>query len=321
MKRFAGSLAIVGAAALIASGCNKGKPEAGQPAGQTAAAPVAANAAEQKAEKPVPYAYPPPVKGHYKEINIGSFDLVDGIAYPSARGAGTVVYATSKPIASPVLAGSPCPMTQARFLTQLRDSRWVEVPVGASGKSRYFAAGTAFDGSSREEDSGGHYFSAKGKLDGGRISGSVRHKQYGSLEFDLPVSTPQTPEVSQADYSNGTRGSEGEQTPGEQEVTAAYTAVRAAALQRDLRGLLAAQGFDQKQIAAIRGLDGIDADLAVYADRFLEPGTAGEFTKHSGVSYVKGEGTNSKGKKFVNFYWFAPCKDQLVLVSISENPQ
>jgi hypothetical protein len=31
------------------------------------------------------------VKGHHKEINIGEFDLVDGIAYPATGGAGTVV--------------------------------------------------------------------------------------------------------------------------------------------------------------------------------------------------------------------------------------
>jgi len=30
---------------------------------------------------------------------------------------------------------------------------------------------------------------------------------------------------------------------------------------------------------------------------------------------------NSKGAKFINFYHFAPCRERLVLVSISENPQ
>ena len=37
-------------------------------------------------EKVPPYTYPAPVKGHYKEINIGEFDVVDGIAYYSWGG-------------------------------------------------------------------------------------------------------------------------------------------------------------------------------------------------------------------------------------------
>ena len=77
----------------------------------------------------MPYAYPAPVKGHLDDVNTGNFDLVDGIAYPASRGAGTVVYVTSKPIASPVLAGSPCPMTQARALTSIRNAGWVEVTL------------------------------------------------------------------------------------------------------------------------------------------------------------------------------------------------
>jgi hypothetical protein len=32
------------------------------------------------ATAPAAYTYPAPVKGHYKEINTGSFDLTDGIA-------------------------------------------------------------------------------------------------------------------------------------------------------------------------------------------------------------------------------------------------
>lgn len=49
-------------------------------------------------EKVATYSYPAPVKGHHKEINIGEFDVVDGIAYPAIGGAGTVVWVTEKPI-------------------------------------------------------------------------------------------------------------------------------------------------------------------------------------------------------------------------------
>src|SRR5262249_12021958 len=72
---------------------------------------------------PAPYAYPAPVKGHYKEINTGDFDLVDGISY--AAGEGTVVLATEKPIASPILAGSICPMTQARAIALIRNAGYL----------------------------------------------------------------------------------------------------------------------------------------------------------------------------------------------------
>jgi hypothetical protein len=167
------------AIALALAGC--GKQEGGASEKKSAAAPPKA-----VEEKPAPYTYPPPVKGHYKEINIGEFDLVDGIAYTATGGGGTVVYVTDKAIASPMLAESVCPMTQARALTELRNAR--------------------------------------------------------------------------------------------------------------------------------------DADVAVYSDRFLT-GTTGEFTAKAGTSYLRVEGTNSKGKKFVNFYHFVPCGERLVLVSISENPQ
>src|SRR5450755_2019017 len=89
-------------------------------------------------EKPVPYTYPAPVKGHYKEINIGEFDVVDGIAYPATGGVGTVVYVTDKPIASPMIADSACPMTLARALTELRDGKYLEVTL-LRGASKYFA--------------------------------------------------------------------------------------------------------------------------------------------------------------------------------------
>jgi hypothetical protein len=298
------------AVALALSGCNK---EAAAPA--TAATQKAA-----AADKVAPYTYPAPVKGHYKEINIGEFDLVDGIAYLATGGAGTVVYVTSKPIASPMIAGSACPMTQARVLAEMRDARYLEVTL-AGGKSKYFAAGTYFAGSSREQEVGGRYWSSTMKAGPEHAVGSVQHKRSGSFEFDLPISNPKVKEVSESDRTQGNRYDATAPRPTEQAVTTAYRALHDAALKKNLRGVLAAQGFDTRQIAAIRGLEGIDADFLVYADRFLVPGSAGEVSLRPGTGYVRTEGTNSKGQKFANFYHFAPCGDHLVLVSIAENLQ
>ncbi|MEO8347407.1 MAG: HEAT repeat domain-containing protein [Acidobacteriota bacterium] len=260
------------------------------------------------------------VQGHFEEINIGSFDLVDGIAWP-AEGGSTVVYVVSKPIASSALASSPCPMTMARALTALRNAGWVEVTLDSAGKSDYFASGTPFGGASREQEVGGNYWSSNLRKAGSRAVGSVEHKERGGFRFDLPLSSPKINEVSESDRSRGRRADESSPTPTEQAVTEAYRAAREAALKKDWHGLLAAQGFDPKQIAAIRGLDGIDADLAVFADRFLKPGTADEFQSDAGYGAVRGEGANSKGAKFINYYWFSLCQGKLVLFSVTENPQ
>jgi hypothetical protein len=260
------------------------------------------------------------VKGHYREVNLGEFDLVDGIAYVATGGAGTVVYVTSKPIASPLLADSACPMTQARALSELRDVSYLDVTLD-HGTSKYFAAGKAFGGSSREESVGGRYWSSKMNDVPDRAVGVVAHRQYGHFEFDLPLSRPSVNEVSQGDWVHGIRSDKSAPKPTEQAVTAAYRAVHDAALSKDLKALLAAQGFDAKQIAAIRGLDGIDADLALYSDRFLTPNVPDEFSAKPGTAYVRAEGVNAKGKKFANYYHFTPCGERLVLVSIAENPQ
>lgn len=127
--------------------------------------------------------------------------------------------------------------------------------------------------------------------------------------------------MSEDDRTQGNRYDVTAPKPTEQAVTAAYRAMHDAALKKNLKGLLAAQGFDAKQIAAIRGLEGIDADFTVYADRFLVPSAPDEVSVKPGTGYVRTEGSNSKGQKFANFYHFAPCGDHLVLVSIAENPQ
>ncbi len=272
---------------------------------------------------PVPYAYPPPVKGHLDDANTGNFDLVDGIAYPARSGAGTVVYVTSKPIASPVLAGSPCPMTLARALTSIRDAGWVEVTLDPKGKSKFFTRGTAFGGTGREEEVGGRHWISRLDLAAGRARGTVKHKEHGEFEFDLPVLSPKVREVSESDRMDGVRGDPDGASPTEAQLTTAYDALRAAAAKKDLKALLAAEGFEGAQVAAIRGLEGIGGDFAVYADRFLSPGTPtpDEFQSRPGLGAVRSEGVNAKGAKFINYYWFTPCGETLVLVAISENPQ
>jgi hypothetical protein len=231
-----------------------------------------------------------------------------------------VVYVANKPIASPMLAESACPMTQARALSELRDVKYLKVTL-LHGASKNFAAGKAFGNSSREQDVGSRYWTSRVKDDPDRAIGSVVHKSEGSFDFDLPLSKPKVKKLIESDRTGGIRPDATAPRPTEEAVTAAYRTLHDAALKKNLKRVLVAQGFDAKQVAAIGGLDGIDVDFAVYADRFLAPGTPGEFTARSGTGYVMAEGVNSKGKKFANFYHFVPCGDRLVLVTIAENPQ
>lgn len=315
MSGFRYPLFVACAAIFAALACGN-EPEVAS--GGKPAAPAVQKVAESKSERPSPYSYPPPVKGHLSEVDTGDFDLVDGVAY-TAKGGGTVVYVASKPIASPALADSPCPMTQARALTTLRNAGYVEVILDGAGQSESFVRGTPFGGTGREQ--GGRSWSSKLALASGRATGSVQHKHYGEFEFELPVSSPKVTEVSENDRAQQRHGDPLGATPTKQQVASAYQAVREAALEKDLQALLAAQGFDGKQIAAIRGLEGIDADFAAYADRFLAPGTTGEFQNGPGWGAIVGSGANSKGAKFTNFYWFTPCRERLVLVALNESPQ
>ena len=315
MRRF--HFLLFAAAVLAAVACGRREPGPSS----SAPAPSPSPAAEAK---PVPYTYPAPVKGSIHEINIGRFNLVDGVAFTAGDGTGTVVFASSKPIASPVLADSPCPMTEARSLKTLRNASWAEVTVDARGKSKYFGYGTAFDGSAFDKSPGGREFRVyRRPSPPNRIVGTAVHRRDGDFQFDLPLGIPTIREVSEMNISDGRKSDETAPRPVEAAVTAAYVAVREAALAKNAKGILAPQGFGEKTIEAIRGLDGIDADLAVYADRFLQPGTPtpGEFTAQPGTAYVRTEGVNSKGKKFANYYHFNSCGSRLVLVAISENPQ
>jgi len=299
--------------ALAVVGCGKDE--------SVAARHAAANAKNVVEEKPPPYTYPAPAKGHFKEVNVGEFDVVDGIAYTATGNAGTVVYVTSKAIASPLLADSACPMTRARALTELRNASYMEVTLNSKGISKYFAAGTAFNGSSKDTSPGGRYWQSRLKQDASHATGMVVHRTDGHFEFDMPVYTPQVNEFSEGDSSDGLRYDKALPKPTEAAVNAAFKALHDAALKKDLKALLAAQGFDKKQVAAIRGLDGVDGDFAIYADRFLTPGNPDDFTARPGTAYVHTLGVNSKGKKFANYYHFVPCGTQLVMVRIAENPQ
>jgi hypothetical protein len=239
------------------------------------------------------------VKGHYGEINIGKFDLVDGIAY--AEGKDTVVYVTEKPIASPILAGSTCAITQARALALLRNSAYIVVSMNAGGAPNYFEAGTIYHGQMIDR-AGRNVRVSGGKTKDAHVAGTATDKAHGKFDFDLPVA------------SAGPA-----RTVAQAELFAAYTAVRRAAIAKDLNAMLSALGFDAKQSESIRGLAGIDADFASHADRFLDPGAPEEPDLRA--MRVGGRGKNSKGAAFINYYTFATCGDKLVLVKIGENPQ
>jgi hypothetical protein len=265
--------------------------------------------------KPAPYGYQAPVKGHVKEINIGEFDLVDGIAYPSMNG-GTVVYVVSRPIASPMLVESACPLTQARALSLLRNASFSEVTLDAAGRSRYFGAGKAIGGGLTDLTARG--WSSTLKTDAGRASGSVVHRQYGRYEFDLLLSNPKFDQISEGDRQQKRRLAATTPKPTGQAVIDAYVALRDAALRKDLKATLLALGFDAKQTTAIRGMEGIDADFQEFADRFLKPGTPGDPWPKPGSGQVRGEGLKASGKKFFNDYYFDACGDRLVLTGMVE---
>jgi hypothetical protein len=312
------ALAVVWLALLAAAGCGKQEPASSAGSGGGAAKEAAVKEAPRKAvvETVPPYTYAAPVKGHVHEANLGQVDLVDGIAYPSPAVGGTVVFVTSKPIASPMLVDSACPFVQARALAALRDASFAEVTLDAGARSKYFAAGGAY-GNRFTDLTAGAWASALA-TDAGRAKGNVNHARYGQFEFDLPLSHPAQDELTYGDRQNKRALAASTPKPEPQAVTATYTALRDAALRKDLKATLAALGFDAKQVAAIRGMEGIDADFAVFADRFLTPGTPGDPWTRAGSGQVRGEGVKASGKKYFNDYYFDLCGERLVLTGIVE---
>ena len=302
--------------ALALSGCGKEQP-ATQSSGQEAAKVAkTAKATRPVEEKVPPYSYAAPVKGHVKEANIGDFDLVDGVAYTATNGGGTVIYVVSKAIASPLLAGAACPLTQARALAKLRNASYAEVTLDADGKSKYFAAGMPFGGSLT--DLTPRDWISTLKVDADHAKGNVVHRRDGKYEFDLPLSTPKFDQISDGDRQQKRKLPATTPKPTGQAVLATYMALRDAALKKDLKATLLALGFDAKEATAIRGMEGIDADFAVYADRFLTPGTPGDPWSKPGGGQIRGEGTKASGRKFYNDYYFDLCGDRLVLTGIVE---
>jgi len=241
------------------------------------------------------------------------------LAYTASSGGGTVVYVTSKPIASPILASSSAPMSEARAIAFLRDAGYLEVTLDASGKSSYVASGTQLGGKTRDEDVGGRYWKIEAKKPAaGRAAAKVVHPSEGGFEFDLPIAKPKLAEVSEGDRAQGRRAAPGASAPEESRVLEVYRAMHEAARAKDLAALLAAQGFSKETTSAIRRLPGIEADFLVLADRFLAPGEPQEPTVYEGYGGVGASGVNSKGEKYSNYYEFAPCGDRLLLVGISE---
>ena len=273
--------------------------------------------AESGATTAAPAHEPAAVSGHVEEINTGTFDLVDGIAYRAAG--GTVVFVTAEPIASASLAGSPCPATHARSLALLRDSPFAEVTLDAAGQSSYFLWGTPFGGRGRAERTADESWVSASAEEGGRARGRARHPDYGGFTFDLPVLTAVEPGVSETDVMDGRLS--GTSTPAEAALLAAYEALRAAARAGDLGAFLATQGFTAEQVEAVRALPGIAEDLAGLAGRFLDPGTPEESTLEVGHASLGARGKNPRGEEFFNFYRLVPCGRELVLVAIGENPQ
>jgi hypothetical protein len=283
--------------------------------------PVDAGKEKTAEEKVPPYSYPAPVKGRLKEVNIGEFDLVDGIAYPSTSG-GTVVFVVAKPVASPLLVDSACPLIQAKALALLRNAGFSEVTLDAGGRSKYFVAGAPFHGSLVDTTSGGRQWSSTLKTDAGRAAGSVTHRQYGKFEYDLPLSNPKVDEISYGDREQKRRLPATAPKPSEPAVKEAYEKLRDAALRKDQKAMLGAMGFDAKQTLAIRGLEGIGADFSVFSDRFLTPGTPGDPSTRPGSGQIRGEGLKqSAGKKYWNDYYFDLCGERLVLTGMTEQTQ
>lgn len=271
-----------------------------------------------------PYSYPSPVSGHFSEANTGDFDLVDGIAYPARDAAkGSVVFVTAKPIASPVLANASCPATQARALTLLRNSGYVEVTLDAKGHSDTFIHGSPYGGQGRGIDVGGGEWGGEIASDGSRAKGKVAHRYYAKFDFDLPLARTQPGEASEEDRMAAGYASWGGDAPVPTEVDAitAYGVTRRAVLDGDLGAYLELQGFDEGQAEKIRGLAGIDDDFRAHRDRFLDPGAPETPTLANGFAALGARGTNSKGEAFANYYEFTPCGGKLILTSIGLNPQ
>ena len=275
---------------------------------------------EPALERASPAQAPASVKGRFEEINIGKFDLVDGIAWPT-DGAGTVVYVASKPIASSMLGSSACPATMARALVAVRDAGWVEVTLDAAGKSDYFGSGKPYGGSSREKEVGGETWSATLQKAEGRAAGNVKHKERGGFEFDLPLLQPEGQggqrERPDAGPASGRVVPLADGTTDDRRLRRGARRGDEEGLERPPPGTRLRRDTVSRDPRAQRHR----CRPGALRRRFLKPGPPGEIEARQGHGAVQGEGANSKGAKFINYYWFAPCQGKLVLYSVTENPQ
>ncbi len=270
----------------------------GAPRSPEPASPAAAAGRGAEARRPL-------VKGHYDEVDVGSFDLVDGIAY--AVNGGAKLHLVSKPIASSVLVATPCALAHVHSLELLRNGGYLDMTLDSRGRCRAFAAGQVMGGSLAGGSPRRSWDVSGGKVENGRVAGRASQAGHARLDFDIPLVTLPANDV--------------RRTPSEEELRNAYAAVRRAALARDLKGLLETQAFDPPAIEAAAALPGIGADMAVFASRFLDPGSPEEPTLEPGMARIGARGRNPAGKPFVDYYTFEPCGDALVLVDIGENPQ
>ena len=278
---------------------------------------------ELAVERVAAWSYPAPVSGRISEANAGDFALVDGIAYPARDPRkGTVVFVASKAIASPILAESACPATQARALKLLRDASYAEVTLDANGRSETFLYGSSYGGQGRAFATG-RGWPGEIQTSSGRAVGSAKHPDYGAFEFDLPIARALASEASEDDRMAAGYAAWGGDAPvpTQEDAIAAYGLARRAVLDGNLRAYLALQGFDAEQVKQIRGLAGIEDDFRAHGARFLEPGAPEEPMLANGFAAVGARGTNAKGEAFANYYEFTPCGGKLVLTSIALNPQ
>jgi hypothetical protein len=307
--RFLFTLSLLGAAA-----CGKGESGAVPPGAEATAKTPAAEA------KVMPYTYPAPVSGHYKEGNSGEFDLVDGLAWGPTRAGETAIYVTDKLIASPVL-GATCPMAEARALSVLRNARYNTVDLDAKGKSRYYGAGTQYDGTSRSRTSGVTTGILPPRRRRGRIAGKVTNRYQAASSSTCRYASHRA--RSQRDRTHGRRPLQDRHGDPRCAAVSATCQDPRAALAKDLKGWLAAQAFGRADRGHPRSRR-IDADLEQHALHFLSPEMpkdTEETEKHPGEGYVRAEGANSAGAKFINYYYLVPCGDRLLLGMIGENPQ
>ncbi|MGE0639349.1 MAG: hypothetical protein AB7G12_06085 [Thermoanaerobaculia bacterium] len=310
-------LSLVVASALV--GCSD--PNSGVAAGE---AGVSAAKAPAETAPIQPWSYPPPVSGRISEANAGTFDLVDGIAYPASDASkGTVVFVTSKAIASPLLATTTCPATKARALKLLRNAHYVELTIDSRGHAPTFLYGSPYDGQGRGFDTGNSEWQSTLAIADGIAKGTVRHRYYGSFDYAVPVARTLPTEVSEDDRMAAGYAAWGGDAPVPTDVEAitAYGLTYRAVVDGDLGRYLELQGFTADEIAKIRGLAGIDDDFRAHRDRFLDPGAPEEPTLANGFAAIGARGTNTKGEAFANYYEFTPCGGALVLTSIALNPQ